>query len=140
MERTGTSRSGPSWREAGPDIAAVGRPQLDDAVAQRRVGSSVPSVWNRGCPIRGVRFERSRAGYFALPAPSFVFVCFGFLGFFAFLSIVILQGCPLVAAILARLRRSVQPRLVFDGDSSIRAPGANPRLTDDRPGSAPEGT
>jgi hypothetical protein len=53
---------------------------------------------------------------------------------------VILQGCPLVAAILARPRRSVQPRLTFDGDSSIRAPGANPHLTDDRPGSAPEGT
>jgi hypothetical protein len=67
----------------------------------------MPSVWNRGRSIQVVRFERSRTGYFALPAPSFVLVCFGFLGFFAFLSIVILQGCPLVAAILARLCRSV---------------------------------
>jgi len=100
----------------------------------------MPSVWDRCRPIQGVRFERTRTGYFALPALSFVLVCFGFLGFFAFLSIVVLQGCPLVAAILARPRRSVQPRHVFDGDSSISAPGANPRLTDDRPGSAPEGT
>ena len=91
-------------------------------------------------PDPGSSLRENPAGYFDLPALSFVLVCFGFLGFFAFLSIVVLQGCPLVAAILARPRRSVQPRLVFDGDSSIRAPGANPRLTDDRPGSAPEGT
>jgi hypothetical protein len=100
----------------------------------------MPSVWNRGREVQGVSFERTGTGYFALPAPSFVLVCFGFFGFFAFLSIVILQGCPLVAAILARLRRSVQPRLVFDRDSSIRAPSANPRRPDDRPGWAPDGT
>ena len=84
--------------------------------------------------------EWTGQAYFPLPALSFVLVCFGFLGVFAFLSIVILQGCLLVAPILARPRRSVQPRRALGGDSSIRAPGANPRLTDDRPGSAPEGT
>jgi hypothetical protein len=63
------------------------------------------------------------------------------LGFFAFLSIVILQGCPLVAAILARRRRSVQPRpYPLSNDSSNRPSGANLRLTDERPGSASEGT
>jgi hypothetical protein len=44
----------------------------------------------------------SRA-YFAL-APSFVFVCFGFLGFFAFLSMVILRACGSKASSFARPR------------------------------------
>jgi hypothetical protein len=47
----------------------------------------------------------------------------------------------LVAAILARRRRSVQPPSPQPSgvDSSNPPPGANPRLTDERPGLAPEG-
>jgi hypothetical protein len=85
----------------------------------------MPSVWNRGRQIQGVRFERTRTGYFPLPALSFVLVCFGFLGFFAFLSIVVLQGCPLVAAILARPPARYSPGM----PSTAIHPSARPART-----------